>query len=214
MSYPRTLTKTTDKINGIRQISSDDLAVFQMECHRDSISDSSNRSAKDWSNKDEMFVTVTLTGCSQQPKFYQEILICGTKAHLIVRNEDLYLRKKSGSKLNEEILQSDQEDLTFTTENNNKTSSSYSRLPEIFPKGTSFLFRHLSEKLKRANTEFNGNDKNQTSNAIQNDQEKWINPLASFDDALYVQAVMEAIRISSKEKSWAKVNVLEDCLEN
>ena len=181
-----------------------------MECHRDS--SSSNRSAKDWWNKDEMFVTVTLTGCSQQPKFYQEFLICGTKGHLIVRNEDLYLRKTYGVKPTEEILHSEQ-DLTFTTENNNKTSLSYSRLPEMFPKGTSLLFRHLSEKLKKANAEFNGKG-SQTSNEIKTDQEKRINPLASFDDALYVQAVMEAIRHSSKEKSWAKVNVSEDSSEN
>merc|ERR1712080_236177 len=111
----RTLTKTTERINGIRQISSDDLAVFQMEC----IQESSRSMNEKWSNRNEMFATVTLNGCSHHSQFLQEILICGTKGHLILRNEDLYFRKEIGPETVEELLYHEK-DAYNTSENNNK----------------------------------------------------------------------------------------------
>lgn len=202
----RTLTKTTEKINGIRQISSDDLAVFQMEC----IQENSRSMKEKWSNRNEMFATVTLNGCSHHSKFLQEILISGTKGHLILRNEDLYFRKETGFETVEELLYHEEGPYT-TSENNNKNSSSeFNRLPEMFPKGASLLFRHLSNTLKNP-SENNIGPNGQSGDSDKNEENS--NSLASFEDGLYVQAVMEAIRLSSREKSWAKVNVVDEAKE-
>jgi len=202
----RTLTKTTERINGIRQISSDDLAVFQMEC----IQESSRSMNEKWSNRNEMFATVTLNGCSHHSQFLQEILICGTKGHLILRNEDLYFRNEIGPETVEELLYHEK-DADNTSENNNKKSSSeFNRLPEMFPKGASLLFRHLSNTLKNSSENIIGENK-QFGDSDENQEHS--NSLASFEDGLYVQAVMEAIRLSSREKSWSKVNVVDEAKE-
>jgi len=193
----RTFTKTTAKINGIRQISSDDLAVFQMECVRDD--GSSNKD--NWSNKQEMFVTATLNGCSHHTEFNQEILICGTKGNIILRNQDLYFRKNQSE--SEETLYLENTSEVISQNNNHMSSFDFNSTPEMFPKGASLLFRHLSSTLKTASrtnteeTEIEGNFK----------QHSDVSSLASFEDGLYVQAVMEAIRQSSKEKSWSKVSI-------
>ena len=63
--------------------------------------------------------------------------------------------------------------------------------------------------------------KNQSENNIwQNEQpsdsdknQERSNSLASFEDGLYVHAVMEAIRRSSREKTWSKVNVVDETKE-
>ena len=172
-----------------------------MECIKDN-----------WSTtRDEIFVTVTLNGCSQQHDFNQEVLICGTKGTFIVRNGDLYIRRQQcdgdGHVQMEEKLHSEKGDLSLGAENNNK--SAYARLPEMFPKGTSLLFRHLSEKLKTANSTEEISSQNERLHD-ESKSEEMKDLLASFDDALYVQAVMEAIRLSSKEKTWSKVNVLHE----
>ena len=200
----RTFTKTTEKINGIRQISSDDLAVFQMECVREN----SNRDETEtWFHKQEMFVTATLNGCSHHTKFNQEILICGTKGNLVLRNQDLYFRKCQGNETSEEMLHSEKDPPVTSQNNNHPSSFDLNSTPEIFPKGTSLLFRHLSNTLKASSKD---GIEESISADNPNDKPQNISSLASFEDGLYVQAVMEAIRQSSKEKSWSKVNVVDN----
>ena len=179
-----------------------------MECVRDT---SPNMAKENGSNKDEMFVTVTLNGCSHHSQFSQEILICGSKGHLVLRNENLYIRKKTGREVTEELLHAEKEPIS-TSDNNNKISSSdCNRLPEMFPKGASLLFRHLSNTLKSA-PEKTSVVYNQSDNSEGNTKSDIIS-LASFEDGLYVQAVMEAIRLSSREKCWAKVNEIDNSKE-
>lgn len=197
----RTLTKTTDKINGIRQISSDDLAVFQLECVKDDLSFSKK---DNHSSKEEIFVTVTLNGCSQHSDYSQEIILCGTKGHLILRNEDLYFRKKNGVDAPEEAIFIEPKPSKQSDNNNKISSSDCARSPEMFPKGTSLLFRHLSNTLKSTFKEPIAEDDQQ--NTPEDNTDKHAKSLASFEDGLYVQAVMEAIRLSSRQKSWTKVS--------
>jgi len=195
----RTFTKTTEKINGIRQISSDDLAVFQMECIKKTSSDDKERSEK----KQEMFVTATLNGCSHHTKFNQEILICGTRGHLVLRNQDLYFRKNQNLETAEEVIYSESDHPAMSQNNNHLSASDGNVTPEMFPKGASLLFRYLSNTIKTASDikveAVSSDNSNQSTHNLSS--------IASFEDGLYVQAVMEAIRQSSKEKSWSKVSI-------
>ena len=174
-----------------------------MECVRENIS---NDKTETWLNKQEMFVTATLNGCSHNTKFNQEILICGTKGNLVLRNQDLYLRTCQGSEISEEMIHSEKGPPVTTQNNNHPSSFDLNSTPEIFPKGTSLLFRHLSSTLRTSNKKIE--ETKNTDNP--NEKHQNISPLASFEDGLYVKAVMEAIRQSSKEKSWSKVKVVED----
>ena len=203
MIYFRTFTKTTEKINGIRQISSDDLAVFQMECIKKISSDDKERS----SEKQEMFVTATLNGCSHHTKFNQEILICGTRGHLILRNQDLYFRKNQNLETSEEVVLLESEHPAMSQNNNHLSASDGNVTPEMFPKGASLLFRYLSNTIKTA-SDIKVEEAASSDNSNQNTHN--LSSIASFEDGLYVQAVMEAIRQSSKEKSWSKVNVVDN----
>ena len=162
------------------------------------------------SNRNEMFATITLNGCSHHSQFLQEILICGTKGHLILRNEDLYFRKEAGLETVEELLYREKDSYTTFENNNEKASSEFNRLPEMFPKGASLLFRHLSNTLKNQ-SENNIWQNEQPSDSDKNQERS--NSLASFEDGLYVHAVMEAIRRSSREKTWSKVNVVDETKE-
>ena len=175
-----------------------------MECVRDIGSNNKDN----WSNKQEMFVTATLNGCSHHTKFNQEILICGTKGNIVLRNQDLYFRKNQSE--SEETLYLENSSGVISQNNNHLSSFDCNSTPEMFPKGASLLFRHLSSNLRTASitnteeTEIEGNFK----------QNPEASSLASFEDGLYVQAVMEAIRQSSKEKSWSKVNVVDNFKDN
>ena len=177
-----------------------------MECIRDN----SNSRKENWTRKDEMFATITLNGCSHHSQFLQEILICGTKGHLVLRNEDLYFRKKTGFETVEEPLYYEKTPHKGSENNNKESSSEQNGLPEMFPKGASLLFRHLSYTLKNSTEENVGKSKQSYDSK---DAQANIRSLASFEDGLYVQAVMEAIRVSSREKSWSKVNVADDAKE-
>ena len=182
--------------------------MFQLECVKDDISLSKK---ENHSNKEEMFVTVTLNGCSQHSDYSQEIILCGTKGHLILRNEDLYFRKKNGVDATEEAIFIEPKPSKRSDNNNKISSSDCARSPEMFPKGTSLLFRHLSNTLKSTFKEPIPEDDRQ--NTPEENIDKHAKSLASFEDGLYVQAVMEAIRLSSRQKSWTKVNVVDDFRE-
>ena len=75
----KTFTKQTDKIKGIRQITSDDFCTFQMELEKDACA------------------TITLNS-HVAGQYQQEVLICGTRGRLIVRGSDLYGQKNDSSK--------------------------------------------------------------------------------------------------------------------
>ena len=103
-------------------------------------------------------------------------------------------------------------DPSVMSQNNNHLSSPDGNFaPEMFPKGVSLLFRYLSNRIKttsdiKVEEAVSSDDSNQNTHNLCS--------IASFEDGLYVQAVMEAIRQSSKEKSWTKVNVVDNFKDN
>ncbi|XP_077296584.1 glucose-fructose oxidoreductase domain-containing protein 1 [Arctopsyche grandis] len=88
----KTFTKSTDKVNGIRQITSPDFCTFQMEMDRG------------------LLVTATLNNSMVVPCFHQEILVCGKLGQLVVKGGDLHGRLHNvGSK--DDVIYLDVEDL-------------------------------------------------------------------------------------------------------
>eukprot|EP00092_Neocalanus_flemingeri_P084684 GFUD01106421.1.p1 GENE.GFUD01106421.1~~GFUD01106421.1.p1 ORF type:complete len:375 (-),score=165.96 GFUD01106421.1:297-1421(-) len=73
-----TLTKTTDNIRGIRQITADDVAVLQLHLVAGT------------------FVTITIN--SSLSGFMQEVTVCGTAGHLTARQGDLRGKKNGATK--------------------------------------------------------------------------------------------------------------------
>lgn len=162
----RTLTKTTDTVCGIRQVSSDDFCTFQMELSNGA------------------YATVTLNShCAGQ--FSQELLVCGTRGKLVVRSGDLHGQRK-GAK--EEVLYLDVEDLKQAPD---------CVVPKPHAKGLVKMVTALRDAFaSRANAP--GWAKEPTESA------------ASFEDGLYIQAIMEAVRQSSQTRQWVRVQLLQD----
>ena len=82
----KTYTKQTDKINGIRQITSDDFCSFQMELDQ------------------KASATVTLNN-HVPGQYIHEILVCGSKGRLVSKGADLYGQKHDT--LKEEVIHKD-----------------------------------------------------------------------------------------------------------
>jgi predicted dehydrogenase len=82
----KTYTRQTDKINGIRQITSDDFCSFQMELGGGTCA--------------TVIVNNHLPG-----QYSQEVLICGSKGRLVVRGSDLFAQRLDQSR--EELLYRD-----------------------------------------------------------------------------------------------------------
>nr|AEE62996.1 unknown [Dendroctonus ponderosae] len=164
----RTFTKHTETIKGIRQITAPDFCLFQMELHSG------------------VLVTVNLNSHAIGSTFQQEILVCSSTGHLVVRGGDLFGRKE---KTTEEVIYLDVEDLKCPVPN--------SMLPKTFIKGLCKMVAALREAFLPVN-----------------DQAGWIkepvSTAANFEDGLYVQAVLSAIKHSSQTKQWVKVSIMTE----
>ncbi|KFM82361.1 Glucose-fructose oxidoreductase domain-containing protein 1, partial [Stegodyphus mimosarum] len=187
----RTFTKTTRHVKGIRQITSDDFCTFQMELEGGSCA------------------TVTLN--EHLPgQFSQEVLLCGTEGHVVVRGGDLYGQKLNSVK--EEVLYLDIEDLkkssvisfnsvsvSSTADTSDCAVQNYlnALLPKPYMKGLLKMVGALKEAF-----------------ASQEDLQSWVKEpvamAASFEDGQYIQAVIDAIRLSSKGREWVKVEILSE----
>jgi len=73
-----TMTKTTDNIRGIRQITADDVAVIQLHLLGGT------------------YVTISINSCLSD--FTQEVIMCGTAGYLTAKQAELRGRKKGASK--------------------------------------------------------------------------------------------------------------------
>ena len=171
----KTFVKQTEKINGIRHITSDDFCTFQMELNKGACA------------------TITLN--NQVPGQYsQEILVCGSKGRLSVRGSDLFGQKKDM----------------------NKEEAIYMDVPNILDEkntGVSEMIRadipisHLKGLLKLINS---------VKDAFKCVEEKhgWakrpVTLAASFENGQYVQAVVDAVRASSKNREWVQVKKLTE----
>ena len=134
-------------------------------------------------------VTVALHSHTVPAKaFSQEVLICGSKGNLVVRGGDLFIFKRDQHQ-KEEAIYVDVQDLHFAT--------SESLLPRPYIKGLCKMVGALKEA-------FAGKD--------------WVKEpvqaASTFEDGLYVQAVLEAIGKSSECKSWQRVQVSADTPTN
>lgn len=78
----KTFTKTTESINGIRNISAPDFCTFQMELTSGTL------------------VTATLNSHTAGSNFQQEVTVCSSKGHLVVRGGDLFGRKNKSKHKN------------------------------------------------------------------------------------------------------------------
>ncbi|XP_067122573.1 glucose-fructose oxidoreductase domain-containing protein 1 [Centruroides vittatus] len=186
----RTFTKTTERIRGIRQITSDDFCTFQMELEGGSCA------------------TVTLN--QHLPgQFSQEVLICGTKGHVTVRGGDLYGQRNDSTK--EEVLYLDIEDLKQASLTMSKSSSASSlsstndvlqchlnlTFPRLYMKGLVKMVGALKEAF--ASVEY---------------RHCWVKEpvatAATFEDGQYIQAVIDAVRQSSRNREWIKVEIMTE----
>ncbi|ALC40032.1 CG17712 [Drosophila busckii] len=164
----RAYTKSTPAISGIRQITAPDFCNFQMELSSGTL------------------VTVALHSHTVPAKsFSQEVLVYGSKGHLVVRGGDLFLLKEGQPK--EEAVYVDVQDLHFATNN--------SLLPRPYIKGLCKMVGALKE-------------------AFGSKESSWIkapvSTAATFEDGLYVQAVVEAIRKSNETRQWQRVQLTAD----
>lgn len=164
----RTFTKHTESIKGIRQITAPDFCAFQMEL------------------QNGVLVTATINSHTVGSTFQQEIMVCSSNGHLVVRGGDLFGRKDKNT---EEVIYLDVEDLKCPVPN--------SILPKTFIKGLCKMVSALREAFLPVN-----------------DQAGWIKEpvttAANFEDGLYVQAVLSAIRQSSQTRQWVKVSIMTE----
>ncbi|XP_021956561.1 glucose-fructose oxidoreductase domain-containing protein 1 [Folsomia candida] len=189
----KTLTQSTPFINGnTRRIASPDFSVIQMEMDGG------------------MLVSLHLTNHLPKGHFTQEVLIIGSKGYLRAENgsiKGLLYNNNSNKDVGlekENLLFEDTDpdtDLLLVDRNarnaiGNAVSSPL--LPPIYMTGLLKLLSSLREA-------FN------TPNGKEWKRESSVGLLGSgFEDGLYIQAVIEAIKRSSKECQWAKVSIITE----
>ncbi|KAG8243684.1 Glucose-fructose oxidoreductase domain-containing protein 2 [Homalodisca vitripennis] len=135
-------------------------------------------------------VTVTLNN-HLPGQFHQEVLICG-KGNLVVRGGDLYGMKIGAPK--EEVIYLDVEDLQKYGSINPVVAST---IPKPYMKGLIKMMGALREAFLPVE-----------------DKRGWVKEpvalAATFEDGLYVQAVIDALRKSSANKEWVKVTIITE----
>lgn len=137
-----------------------------------------------------VLVTVSILTNYASKRFAQDVMVCGRDGHLIVRNSDLFGQRKSGDK--EESLFTDRENMQSLFQGNN-----------VMP------YPHINGMCKMIGA---------LREAFIQEQSSWVKEpvqmAATFDDGLYVQAVLDAIRKSSDSKSWIKVTQMSESPTN
>ncbi|CAH0390038.1 unnamed protein product [Bemisia tabaci] len=137
-------------------------------------------------------VTVTLNN-HLPGMFNQEVLVCGKLGHLAVRGGDLYAYKNTAQK--EEVIYLDVEDMKHKYEQLNPVATNV--IPKPYMKGLFKMIGALKEAFLPVE-----------------DKRGWIKEpvelAASFEDELYVQAVIDALRKSSMNREWVKVSILKE----
>lgn len=131
-----------------------------------------------------MIATVSIQSNESFSNLFQEVSICGRDGRLIARDTDLFGRRKENSK--ESTLFKDVDD-----------SDDVSVSPYV---------KGLDEMIGALRLSF------------AQEQSSWIKEpvksAATFEDALYVQAVLDAIRKSNESKNWIKVNIMSESPTN
>ena len=140
-----------------------------------------------------ILVTVNINSNISNNSFFQEVSIYGQNGHLTVRGGDLIGCRIKNEAVKEEKLYLDIQDLHFAT--------SDSTLPRPYVKGLCKMVNSLKDA-------FHPN----------NSSTAWIKEpvqsAATFEDGMYVQAVLEAIKRSSENKTWVKVTIMSESPQN
>lgn len=135
-------------------------------------------------------VTVAILTNVSNTKFMQEVLVSGRDGNLIVRNADLYGQRNNAEK--EETLFIDKEIVRTSATNLNI-------MPYPYINGMCKMIGALRE-------------------SFISEQSSWVKEpvqsAATFEDGLYVQAVLDAIRQSSDSKNWIKVSIMSESPTN
>lgn len=138
---------------------------------------------------------VTATLSNHLPgQLTQEVLICGGGDHLVVRGGNLYgYREGVEACGKEELLYLDEDGL----QEESASSVSVDSIPLPYVKGLRKLIGALREAFQPVE-----------------DKKGWIkepvSSAATFEDGLYVQAVIDALRQSNKRREWIKVEILTE----
>lgn len=175
----RNYTVNTTHVTGIRTITAPDFCTFQLELEGGTL------------------VTANLHSHISSTTFNQEVLVCGNLGHLTVKGGDLIGHKLKGesNELKEEVLYLDVQDLALP---NSDTS-----LPKPYVKGLYKMVGNLASAFHPSNQEQVQGTPGQVN---------WIKgPVqlaANFEDGLYVQAVLDAIRQSSDQRAWQRVSIV------
>jgi predicted dehydrogenase len=133
-------------------------------------------------------------------QFFHEVLVCGSKGYLVCRSGDLYARLLSSNK--EEVLFLDNEDLS----DNNITISAKNVLPKPYVKGLMKMISALKEAFQCSPEEQLRDNSVDSEEKVFHWAKEAVNLAANFEDGLYIQAVIEAIKFSSKNKEWVRIN--------
>lgn len=173
----KAFTKSTPKVNGIRQISAPDFCNFQMELEGGTL------------------VTVNLhSHMMASNSFMQEVMVFGTNGHLVVRGGDLFVLrrpKEDNQTAREEAIYVDVQDLHFSTTD--------TQLPRPYIKGLCKMVGALKDAFAQKDSSW---------------AKEHVQAAATFEDGLYVQAVLEAIRKSSETRTWQRVAISSDSPTN
>ena len=176
-------TWTFDSVFGLRRITSDDFVTFQMEM-------TDSRSIANVTLNSHYFGQLT-----------HEILVCGSKGYLVCRLGDLYGRQSSSNK--EELLFADNDDMS----DNNTTISAKNVLPKPYGRGLCRMLSALKNAFQCSPEEPipNGENGMKREEKIFHWAKEAVSLAANFEDGLYIQAVIEAIKFSSKNKEWVRI---------
>lgn len=181
----RTYTETTDSISGIRRVTAPDFCTFQMELANGTL------------------VTMTLhshqciSGPSAASFFNQELKVCGSDgSYLTLRGNDLF-GQRSSTKAATNSPRAKGEEVLYVDDSTYASSNTEQLLPKPHAKGLCKMVAALREAFLPVQ-----------------EQTGWIkSPVesaATFDDGLYVQAVIDAIRRSNEERTWVAVSVISE----
>ena len=121
--------------------------------------------------------------------FEQDVTIVGRDGSLVVAGGDLICMKRKGNEPNGEF----KEEKLYVEVQDLRVDSTTSSLPRPYIKGMTKMVGALKEAFATST----GWAKDAVSSA------------ANFNDALYVQAVLEAIRKSSENRTWVKIDMKE-----
>ncbi|NXP95065.1 GFOD2 protein, partial [Passerina amoena] len=131
--------------------------------------------------------TVTLN-FNMPGSFTHEVMIVGSAGRLIARGTDLYGQKNSA--LQEELLFTDSLPV-----NKGLLEKGFKDIPLLYLKGMVYMVQALRQSFQE-----------------QEDRRTWdctpVAMAASFEDGLYMQSVVEAIKKSSRSGEWETVEVM------